>query len=698
MNSLGQKVLVASFGALIVLLGGYALLAMDLAQWNDASAHVMRDNRRAMLDGQLHVALTRAVGESASYAISGNNDYRDEAAVALQRAHEAVRLLRQAASAAPPDEGSAADLAFLERQESLLRATAEGLRQATAALSVAGKSAASAGSADAMRLIYAHEAEADALWKEIAAHHGAEQLRNEQTLLDHSRGAQFLMLAGVLAFALAVGLLMHYVRRRLVLPLTALAQLTGRVAAGDLKVRTEVTRGDEIGQLQRSLNSMVDDLEKQRGELSALLDSLTRSRDAALAADQAKSRFLSNVSHEIRTPLHGVLVSLDLLHEVAPDAEQRELADTARASARGLLGMLNDLFDLSRIEAGNLPLEELRFEPRRVVQRIVELSRKRATDKGLVLECRVAGEVPASLCGDPLRVGQLLANLLDNAIKFTEYGSIKVLMSLAAAPSAASVAQQGLPVPSVWLHCSVTDTGVGVPPEAAQKIFEPFHQAEHAVSQGPRGLGLGLGIARQLASRMGGELDFESELGKGSSFWFTVPLKLDALCEASDQPQAPVAQPFPAGGSVLLVEDHRDIRDVMARTLRRRGLTVTTAENGQVAVALARQQTFDLILMDCRMPIMDGFEATRAIRALGGERARVPIVALTAYGLTEPKQRYTDAGFDDLVVKPYTLEDLEAALYRWLVVQRSDAVLPRDAQGVAAGGTAAQVASVSRAT
>ena len=679
MSSLGQRVLVVSFGALIVLLGGYALLAMDLADWNDASAHVMRDNRRAMLDGRLQVALTRAVGESAGYAISGNYDYKDEAAMALQQAHEAVRQLRQAAGAAPPDEGSAADQAFLERQERLLRATAEGIRQANAALSVPGQPAASGGSVNPLSLIYAQEAEADALWEEIAAHHGAEQLRNEQTLLDHGRGAQFLMLAGVLAFALAAGLLIHFVRRRLVLPLTALAQLTASVAAGDLTVRTEVTRGDEIGQLQRSLNSMVDDLQKQRGELSALLDSLTRSRDAALASDQAKSRWLANVSHEIRTPLHGVLVSLDLMHEAAPDAEQRELSETARASARALLVMLNDLFDLSSLEAGNLPLDELRFEPRRVVKRMVELRRKRATDKGLVLDCRVADEVPASLCGDPLRIGQLLAYLLDNAIQFTESGSIDVWVSMAAAPSSPSVAPQGLPGPAIWLRCCVTDTGVGVPLEAAQTLFERFHEAEHTVSHGPQDIGLGLAIAHQLASRMGGELGFESEIGKGSSFWFTVPLKRGGLCEASVVPQAPATQHFPAGGSVLLVEDHRDNREVLARSLRRRGLTVTTAENGQVAVALARVQTFDLILMDCRMPVMDGFVATRAIRALDGERARVPIVALTAYGLTEPKQRYKEAGFDDLLVKPYALEDLEAALYRWLVVQRREADLPRDA-------------------
>ena len=680
MNSLSRKVLVAAAGALIVLFGCYTLLASDLALWNDSSAHVMRDNERSMLDGRFQVALTRAVGESASYAITGQPDYRTEAVAALQQAQEAIHRLRQLAEVAPLDEGSDKDKALLERQGKLLEAAEKGLKQAFATQPVQSKQVGSADAVDILSLIYAHEAETDALWDEIAGHHSTERTRNEQTLRDHSRGAQRLVLTGVAAFAFALVLLIFYVRHRLVQPLTALTRLTGRIAAGDLSVRAVVTRRDEVGQLGRSFNTMVDQLAKQRSEVSALLDSLGQARDTAQAANRAKSRFLANVSHEIRTPLHGVLVSLDLMHETAPSPEQRELADIARVSGRGLLRMLNDLLDASRFEAGGLPLEEVTFETRRLVTRSVELCGRRAAEKGLAVTCHVADDVPASICGDPLRLAQILVNLLDNAVKFTERGSIGVSVSRIAPPRTWIAPVPGLPMPSVWLRFCVTDTGVGVPPELARKIFEPFYQSEPTYPHGQGGLGLGLAIARQLATRMGGELAFESTPGQGSSFWFTVRMKSEALCETSEPAHPPQPRQFAAGGLVLLADDHHDIRNVMARTLQRRGLTVITAENGRLAVALAREQRFDLILMDCRMPVMDGFEATLAIRALGGEHGAVPIVALTAYGLTEPRQRYLDAGFDDLIVKPYTLEELEAALYRWLVVNRRDGAASRPAQ------------------
>ena len=672
-NSLGRKIFVASLAALALLLGCYVFLAADLTKWNLASSHVMLDYQRAMLDGQLHTALTRAMGESAAYALTGNHGYEKDAAEALKQAHEAVRRLRQIVEPLPSAEGQGEHRAFLERQESLLRQTEGAMGQTTAALSEPGKKAGTAGAAETVGLIYAQAADADALWAAIVAHHAAELQENELTLRYHSRRAQLLALAGVAAFALALGLMIHYVRRRIVQPIAALARLTGLVAAGDLTVRAEETRGTEIGQLQHSFNAMVEDLATQRRERSTLLQGLAHSRDVAQAANRAKSEFLANVSHEIRTPLHGVLVSLDLMRETAPDPGQRELVDIASASARSLLRMLTDLLDFSRTGAANLPLEAVNFEPRRLVQRMVGLCAQRAADEGLALNCRVAQDVPARVCGDPMRIGQVLLNLLDNAIKFTERGSVDVSVSLAGPPSAAGEAGPGVPQPRRWLRLSVTDTGIGIAPAAAQQITKPFYRSEYVDSRGPPGLGLGLGIARRLASSMDGELGFESELGKGSNFWFTVRLQPEGLAEATPAAARAQPRPFPAGASVLLVEDQRDIREVVARALQRPGLSVTTAENGRVAVALAEQRQFDLILMDCRMPVMDGFAATRAIRALDGARGRLPIVAVTAYGLTEPKQRYLDAGFDDLVVKPCTLEDLETALHRWLVPRRSDA-------------------------
>jgi len=661
MNSLGRKVLLASLGILILISGLYVLVTRELIAWNEASAGVMRDYRRAMLDGEVQRALTRAAGETASYVLGGGEHYRGEAEHAMEQANGATAELRRQAEE-PRTPGDAYHLQLLARQERLLRSTVESLRQAIAA----GASAGTTADANPLRQIYAYEGESDALWREIGAHHRAEQEENAAALQNHSHRVRVFFLAGMAMVAVAAALLIGYVRQRVVNPLTLLAGLTRSVAAGDLTRRARVTHADEIGQLQRSFNQMVSDLEQQRGQLRALIERLESSRDAAQEASRAKSDFLANVSHEIRTPMNGVLVGLDLLHETATSAEQGELVDMARTSARHLLGMLNDLLDFSRIEAGRLELESVLFEPRALVEKMVGLHGRRAAAKGVAMSCHVADELPARLCGDPTRLGQVLLNLLDNAIKFTEEGAIEVAVSIDAAASGPPVGARPAHMP-IWLRVRVTDTGIGIAPAHADGVFQPFFQGERPGHRNHEGMGLGLSIARQLARLMGGDLGFKSEPGKGSSFWFTARLLPEQQCVAAGQRTAGKPPQLPAGKAILLVEDHRDTREVVARTLRRRGLMVTTAEDGRTALALATTQDFDLVLMDCRMREMDGFAATRAIRASGGARSAVPIVALTAYGLAGPKQQYLEAGFDDLVVKPYTIEEIEEMLHRWLV-------------------------------
>jgi two-component system, sensor histidine kinase len=437
-----------------------------------------------------------------------------------------------------------------------------------------------------------------------------------------------------------------------------------------------------VGQLQGGFNQMLSQLNDQRQELALLIEGLSRSRDEAELANRAKSDFLAKVSHEIRTPMNGVMVSLDLIHETSPDSEQRELADLARSSARSLLWMLNDLLDFSRIEAGKITLDSTLFNPRQLLTHMVELHGKRAQQKGLAIRCSIAEDLPAELCGDPLRLNQILLNLVDNAIKYTEQGEIEITLRFEEASPALTESGD----PAVWLRFEVADTGVGVPVEVASRIFEPFFQAELAGAGKNAGVGLGLGIARQLARLMGGELDFCSTTGKGSRFWFSARLRPASACLANpaaggaaatpeaDLPDTALQPPrkFAPGNRVLLAEDNRANREVMARMLTRRGLEVRSAENGRLALALAGAEKFDIVLMDCRMPEMDGFETARAIRALGGEAARVPIVALTAYALVEEKARYLEAGFDDLLGKPFTFEQIEAVLQRWLVSERRD--------------------------
>lgn len=656
MISLGRKVLLAALAALTLLGGLYELVGNELDRWNEASANVMRDYQRAIVDGEFHAALARASGELASFVLTGNHDYHDESREGLARAAAAIDQLHRLVDLEPP--GAATDhIFFMQRQTLLLQSLRGAFEQ------IAEPSSAARGTSEMLRRIYAHEADGDTLWREITAHHQGEQQKNADTLSGHARRAHLLFLSGVGMCLVASLLVFVYVRRRIVDPVTVLAQLTRSVAAGNLTPRARVTQRDEIGQLQRSFNQMMVELGGQRQQLTSLIDSLATSRDTAEQANRAKTDFLANVSHELRTPMNGVLVSLELMHETAPNPEQRDLADMARSSARRLLGLLNDLLSFSRIEAGNLALLEVDFDARALVGQMVELHGCRARAKGVAVSCQIDDAIPAGLRGDPMRLGQVLLNLLDNAIKYTDQGRIAVTMSLvpgAAAPAGAEPA-------AVGLRFSVADTGIGIAPAAAQHIFQPFFQATSAGGGYREGIGLGLGIARQLAQMMGGELSFESEPGKGSTFCFTVRLHLAAQGSAPAGPSPTLAGPLPVGKVVLLAEDNRTTREVMARMLARRGLRVVTAVNGREAVDLVRAEKLDLVMMDCRMDVMDGFEATRAIRALGGDKARVPIVALTAYGLTGTKEDFIAAGFDDLVVKPYAPEDIEAMLHRWLM-------------------------------
>jgi signal transduction histidine kinase/ActR/RegA family two-component response regulator len=657
MNSLGRKVLLASLAALAVLGGVYLLVTLELATWNRASAYVMRDYRRAIYEGAVQGGLARSAGELASFALTGDLTYLEEAREAMKRARDALDMSRKLVDLEPLATDRAVDLRLLQRQEDLLDAANDTLEYVAAAADV---SAGGRAGAEWLSRVYSREADADQLWAELGTHHLNEQQANKQTLLQHSRRANLLLAGGLAVCVLGVGVIIVYVRRHVVAPLTALATLTRFVAAGDLRPRVAKTQSDEIGQLQRAFNQMMADLEQQRAQLNSLIESLAASRDAANEASRAKSDFLANVSHEIRTPMNGVLVSLDLLHETAANTQQRDLTDMARNSARRLLGMLNDLLSFSRSEAGSLKLQSIDFDPRVMIGQIIDLHGQRARAKGVAMSCRIDDAVPRALRGDPTRLGQVLLNLLDNAIKHTARGAIDVVVSADPAPADADPAAA-----ETLLRVSVTDTGAGIPADAAPKIFQPFFQVGGADGHPQDGIGLGLGIARQLTHAMGGEIGFESQPGKGSTFWFTARLAAGSAVSAPALPAAP-ARPPVEGMRVLLAEDHRVTREVMLRTLQRRGLDVSAAENGRQALALAGSERFDLILMDCRMEGMDGFEAARAIRALGGARSRVPIIALTAFGYSRPRQDFIDSGFDDLVVKPYTLEDIEAVLQRWL--------------------------------
>ncbi|MFN8526858.1 MAG: GAF domain-containing protein [Chloroflexota bacterium] len=381
---------------------------------------------------------------------------------------------------------------------------------------------------------------------------------------------------------------------------------------------------------------------------------------AATAADQAKSDFLATMSHEIRTPLNGVIGMVDLLLDTRLTAAQREYADTIRGSSEALLAVINNILDLSKIEAGMLQLEHTDLDPRWILREVFTLLRIEAGRKQIALTSSVEPSVPDQTVGDPTRLRQVLLNLVGNAIKFTDQGSVHVRMSAVPSPDG-----------RVTLRAEVSDSGIGIAPDAQQRLFDPFVQEDSSTTRRFGGSGLGLTICRRIVTLMGGTIGVESAPGTGSTFWFTVQL---AIPDASEQPPEPAITRSTAasrGGPramLLLVEDNLVNQQVASRMLSRLGYQVEIANNGREAVSAASAKRYDAILMDCQMPEMDGFEATTRIRAHETESRspRVPIIAMTAAALNGNEDRCLEVGMDDFMVKPVRLEVLRKTLARHL--------------------------------
>ena len=394
-----------------------------------------------------------------------------------------------------------------------------------------------------------------------------------------------------------------------------------------------------------------------RQEVQARMD-LEDSRIAAEAAARAKAAFLANMSHEIRTPMNGVLGVLDLLAHDELHPDQQALVDTAQRSARSLLTVINDVLDFSKVEAGKLTLDALDFDPSAVLRDVCRLLEPTAAEKGISLTVAISSEVPRAVRGDPARLRQILVNLVGNAVKFTSRGGVSVEMGARPGPDQ-----------RITLDCGVIDTGDGIPADKIGLLFRSFSQGDVSTTRRFGGTGLGLAISKQLCELMGGTIEVDSTVNRGSTFRFTV-------CFDPAQEEAPAAKAYPTQAIETFPDDGRPIRVLLAednavnqlvarRMLEGLGAAVDVVEDGRQAADAVARERYDLVFMDQHMPVMDGVEATAEIRRAEAGGRRTVIIALTASAFPEDRVRCLESGMDDFLAKPVARAALAELLQRW---------------------------------
>jgi signal transduction histidine kinase len=402
------------------------------------------------------------------------------------------------------------------------------------------------------------------------------------------------------------------------------------------------------------VGTMIDVTAQVQAEIA-----IASARDEALDASESKSRFLATMSHEIRTPMNGIIGLTGLLLDTPLNATQRSYAEGVQISGEALLSIINDILDFSKIEAGRLELEDEEFDLANTVSRVASLVTQPARARGLELVVECDPNLPSNVRGDEGRLRQILLNYATNAIKFTSAGRVTIRTRL----------DPEQPDRGTTVRFEVVDTGPGVSEDVAGRLFQPFAQADASTTRRFGGTGLGLAICRQLAAAMGGEVGLESKLGQGSNFWVRLTFAAaEPLPETGEHYAAEAPRPRSSGRPVkiLVVEDHPINQQVTQAYLAQMGYDSQVVQNGLEALAALEDETFDAVLMDCHMPDMDGYQATREVRRREGGLVHTPIIAMTASAQDKDRGRCIAAGMDDYLAKPIEDGALERVLARWI--------------------------------